>query len=40
MAKYRAGPSAHQPTHPGTLLWEDVLPALRIGVKETAEKLV
>jgi antitoxin HigA-1 len=39
MPDYRAAPSAHQPTHPGALLREDVLPALGITVKDCAEKL-
>jgi len=39
MTNYRAGPPAHQPTHPGAVLREDVLPALGISVKEAAEKL-
>ncbi len=39
MAEYRAGRPAHQPTHPGALLREDVLPALGISVKAAAEKL-
>ena len=33
------GKSAWQPSHPGELLREDVLPALRLTVKEVAEKL-
>ncbi len=33
------GPAAWPPTHPGALLREDVLPALRLTVKEAAEKL-
>jgi addiction module HigA family antidote len=40
MAEYRVkGPPAWQPTHPGVLLREDVLPALRLTVKAAAEKL-
>lgn len=39
MAKYRAGRPAHQPSHPGALLREDVLPALAISVKDAAAKL-
>jgi addiction module HigA family antidote len=38
--EYRVkGPPAWPPTHPGTLLREDVLPALRLTVKEAADKL-
>jgi addiction module HigA family antidote len=32
-------PPAWQPSHPGALLREDVLPALRLTVKDAAEKL-
>ena len=32
-------PSAWQPSHPGALLREDVLPALRLTVKDAAAKL-
>lgn len=40
MAEYRVkGPAAWQPSHPGALLREDVLPALRLTVKAAAEKL-
>lgn len=40
MAEYRVkGPPAWQPDHPGALLREDVLPALRLTVKDAAEKL-
>jgi antitoxin HigA-1 len=40
MAEYRVkGPPAWQPSHPGALLREDVLPALRLTVKAAAEKL-
>jgi addiction module HigA family antidote len=40
MTEYRVkGPSAWQPSHPGVLLREDVLPALRLTVKEAAGKL-
>ena len=39
MANYPSPDVARQPTHPGALLREDVLPALRIGVTEAAEKL-
>ena len=39
MMQYKAGPSAHRPTHPGEILREDVLPALRISVTEAARKL-
>jgi addiction module HigA family antidote len=39
MTEYRAGPGSHQPTHPGTLFREDVLPALGMSVKECAENL-
>ncbi len=33
------GPASWQPTHPGELLREEVLPALRLTVTETAQKL-
>ena len=33
------GPPAWRPSHPGALLREDVLPALRLTVKDAAEKL-
>ncbi len=33
------GPPAWQPSHPGETLREDVLPALRLTVKDAAEKL-
>jgi addiction module HigA family antidote len=33
------GPSEWQPSHPGELLREDILPALRLTVKAAAEKL-
>ena len=39
MADYPARDPARQPTHPGALLREDVLPALRISATEAAEKL-
>ena len=39
MADYPVRDPARQPTHPGAILREDVLPALRIGVTEAAEKL-
>lgn len=40
MAEYRVkGPPAWQPSHPGALLRQDVLPALRLTVKAAAEKL-
>ena len=40
MPEYRARRSPDLPrTHPGVLLREDVLPALRLTVKEAAEKL-
>ena len=39
MADIRAGKRTRQPTHPGALLREDVLPALRITVIDAAEKL-
>lgn len=39
MAEYRASSRAQQPTHPGVILREDVLPALGISVREMAEKL-
>ncbi len=40
MVEYRVkGPPAWQPSHPGELLREDVLPALRLTVKAAAEKL-
>jgi len=40
MAEYRVkGPPAWQPSHPGALLREDVLPALRLTVRATAEEL-
>lgn len=40
MAEYRVkGPSAWQPSHPGAVLREDVLPGLRLTVKGAAEKL-
>jgi addiction module HigA family antidote len=39
MAIYPAGRSADIPTHPGELLREDVLPALRITVTEAARKM-
>jgi addiction module HigA family antidote len=38
--EYRVkGPPAWRPSHPGALLREEVLPALRVTVKEAAEKL-
>jgi len=40
MTEYRVkGPPAWRPSHPGVLLREDVLPALRLTVKAAAEKL-
>ena len=40
MTEYRVkGPSNWQPTHPGAMLREDVLPALRLTVTQAAEKL-
>ncbi len=40
MAEYRVkGPPAWQPSHPGELLREEVLPALRLTVTEAARKL-
>jgi antitoxin HigA-1 len=40
MSEYRARRSADVPrTHPGAMLRDDVLPALRLTVKEAAEKL-
>lgn len=40
MAEYRVkGPPAWRPSHPGELLREEVLPALRLTVKAAAEKL-
>ena len=40
MAEYRANRSAAwEPTHPGELLREEVLPALRLTVTEVAQKL-
>ena len=40
MTEYRVkGPPAWRPSHPGKLLREDVLPALRLTVKAAAEKL-
>jgi addiction module HigA family antidote len=40
MAEFRVkGPPAWQPSHPGALLREEVLPALRLTVTAAAEKL-
>lgn len=41
MTEYRAGPPhpTRQPTHPGAILREDVLPALNISVIDAARKL-
>jgi len=40
MAEYRVkGPPAWRPTHPGALLREEVLPAVRLTVKDAAAKL-
>ena len=40
MAKYRVkGPPAWQPSHPGELLRDEVLPALRLTVTAAAGKL-
>ncbi|MBN9509086.1 MAG: HigA family addiction module antidote protein [Alphaproteobacteria bacterium] len=40
MREYRAkGPAARPPTHPGAILREDVLPALRLSVTGAAQKL-
>ena len=40
MAEYPVdGPSAHIPLHPGVILREDVLPALKMSVKDAAAEL-
>jgi addiction module HigA family antidote len=40
MAEYRVkGPPAWRPSHPGELLREDILPALRLTVTAAAKKL-
>ena len=39
MAEYRVGVRARQPSHPGAILREDVLPALRMSVKDAAAQL-
>jgi addiction module HigA family antidote len=40
MAEYRVkGPPAWRPSHPGALMREEVLPALRLTVTAAAEKL-
>lgn len=40
MPEFRVkGPPAWQPTHPGALLRDEVLPALRLSVKGAAENL-
>ena len=40
MAEYPVdGPSAHIPLHPGVILREDVLPALKMSVKDAASEL-
>jgi addiction module HigA family antidote len=40
MREYRVkGPAAWPPTHPGAILREDVLPALRLSVTAAAQKL-
>ena len=40
MAEYRVkGPPAWRPSHPGELLREDILPALRLTVTAAAQKL-
>src|SRR5271166_2628432 len=40
MPEYRVkGPPAWRPSHPGALLRDEVLPALRMTVKDAAEKL-
>jgi len=39
MTDIRAGRPVHQPTHPGAILREDVLPALGVSVKDAAAKL-
>jgi antitoxin HigA-1 len=40
MAEFKVkGPSAWQPSHPGELLREEILPALRLTVTGAAEKL-
>lgn len=40
MTSIRAGArSAHEPTHPGALLREEVLPALGVTIQAAAEKL-
>jgi len=35
----KAGPARRQPVHPGEILREDVLPALRLSVAEAARQL-
>jgi addiction module HigA family antidote len=39
MQSHHPKPATRQPTHPGAVLREDVLPALGITVKHCAEKL-
>jgi addiction module HigA family antidote len=39
MTEFRAGRRAHQPTHPGALLREDVLPSLGVSVTACADML-
>lgn len=39
MTDYKVGKRARQPTHPGAILREDVLPALGINVTAAAAKL-
>ena len=41
MAEYPAGPpfSGREPTHPGEILHEDVLPAIKMTVKDAAAAL-
>jgi addiction module HigA family antidote len=36
---YPAGPRGHEPAHPGALLREDILPALRISTAAAAQAL-
>jgi len=39
MRKPNRLPRAHEPTHPGALLREDVLPALGLSVTQAAQHL-
>lgn len=39
MAKIVKRDQKRKPTHPGEILWEDILPALAITVSEVAEEL-